>query len=70
MSYITSTLRCDACGLEMNVAFGVVGHTVIASHPERCPRCADENLTHIAHGWQARDRLAHQPGQEPRRSEG
>ena len=53
MSYIRSTLKCDDCGREMNVAFGVVGRTLIAAHPKNCPDCGSENLTKSADGWHA-----------------
>lgn len=55
MSYIRSTLKCDGCGFEMNVAFGIVGRTLIAAHPECCPRCGAgyDHLTKIADGWRA-----------------
>ena len=51
MSYIRSTLKCAGCGKEMNVAFGIVGRTVIAEHPAKCPVCGGHNLTKIADGW-------------------
>lgn len=53
MSYIMSTLKCDDCGREMNVAFGIVGMTQIAGHPKCCPWCGGEKLVKIASGWHA-----------------
>lgn len=53
MSYIRSTLKCEGCGREMNVAFGIVGRTQIAGHPNHCPDCGSEELTKIADGWRA-----------------
>ena len=53
MSYIRSTLKCDGCGNEMNVAFGIVGRTIIAAHPKCCPECGHTGLTKIAEGWRA-----------------
>lgn len=53
MSYIRSTIKCDGCGYEMNVAFGIVGRTIIAAHPDKCPECAGKSLTKIAVGWRA-----------------
>lgn len=35
MSYIQSTLKCNNCGFEMNVATGTFGTGI----PERCPEC-------------------------------
>jgi hypothetical protein len=52
MSYIQSRIRCDHCQFEMNVAFGIVGRTIIASWPEQCPKCGFEGFTEIAGKWQ------------------
>ena len=53
MSFIQSTLKCEKCGNEMNVAFGIVGATLIASHPEKCPECGSSKLKEISLGWNA-----------------
>lgn len=55
MSYMQSTLRCEKCRLEMNVAFGVVGNTLIAQWPEKCPECGGTKLLKIADGWKANE---------------
>lgn len=55
MSFITSTLKCEKCGYEMNVAFGIVGTTQIAEHPRECPKCKSEKLSKISDGWNAKD---------------
>lgn len=52
MSFIQSRIRCDGCGLEMNVAFGIVGHSIIAEWPKSCPKCAGEKFTKIADRWE------------------
>lgn len=51
MSYIQSTLKCDNCGFEMNVATGTFGTGI----PEKCPKCGDvsSQFTKIADGWTA-----------------
>jgi hypothetical protein len=54
VSYIQSTLKCIACGHEMNVAFGIVGMTQIAGHPKNCPKCGGTSLQKIADGWHAK----------------
>ena len=63
MSYIQSTIRCDHCQKEMNVAFGVVGMTQIAAWPKTCPDCQHDKFTEIARGWHAVSRL--QDGEQP-----
>lgn len=53
MSFIMSTVQCTLCGKQMNVAFGIVGTTMIADGgPKYCPHCHGE-LKHIADGWHA-----------------
>lgn len=54
MSFITSTLECEKCGKQMNVAFGIVGTTQIAGHPTKCPKCGSEKLKNISAGWIAK----------------
>jgi len=56
MSYIQSTLKCEDCGYEMNVAFGVVGTTLIADHPKECPECKSIKLKKISDGWVAQEK--------------
>ncbi len=51
MSYIKSRIRCDTCRNEMNVAFGIVGHTQIAGWPEKCPLCGGSKFTKIGEEW-------------------
>ena len=51
MSYIQSTLRCENCKKEINVAFGISGSTLIAQHPEECPYCKSKQLIKISDGW-------------------
>jgi DNA-directed RNA polymerase subunit RPC12/RpoP len=55
MSYIQSTIRCNACGKEMNVAFGIVGMSIIAEPPKVCPECNHGTFTRIADGWHANE---------------
>jgi len=55
MSFIQSTIKCEKCGYEMNVAFGIVGTTQIAGHPKECPKCKSEKLKHISYGWNAKN---------------
>lgn len=55
MSFIQSTIRCNNCGKEMNVAFGIVGTTMIADGgPKVCPDCKGP-LTKISDGWNAKN---------------
>ena len=43
MSFIQSTVRCNSCKKEYNVAFGIVGNTIIADGgPKECPNCSGE----------------------------
>jgi predicted nucleic acid-binding Zn ribbon protein len=58
VSFIQSTLKCDGCGYEMNVAFGIVGRTIIADPPKACPKCGGK-LTKIANGWHAQKGTPH-----------
>ena len=58
MSFIQSTLKCDDCGYEMNVAFGINGMTVIAQHPERCANCNSLRIKKISDGWNAENNEA------------
>lgn len=51
MSFIQSTLECEKCGFMMNVAFGIVGTTKIAGHPEKCPKCKSKKLKNLSEGW-------------------
>lgn len=54
MSYIQSTIKCKKCGKEMNVAFGIVGQTIIADGgPKQCPDCGGE-VEVISQGWNAK----------------
>jgi predicted nucleic acid-binding Zn ribbon protein len=54
MSFIQSTVECTKCGKQMNVAFGIVGMTMIADGgPKDCPDCHGE-LKRIASGWVAK----------------
>lgn len=55
MSFITSTMKCEDCGWEMNVAFGVQGMTIVASHPERCSNCGSLRIKEISQGWNAKN---------------
>ncbi len=69
MSYIMSQIRCDHCKLEMNVAFGIVGHSIIAEWPKKCPKkcpkCAGDQFTKIADGWTFEPVASPSPGAEP-----
>lgn len=56
MSFIQSTLKCGKCGYEMNVAFGIVGMTIIAQHPEKCSECNSSSLTKISMGRNAKNK--------------
>ncbi len=38
----------------MNVAFGIVGTTMIAQHPTKCPECNSSRLKRISEGWNAK----------------
>ncbi len=51
MSYITSTIKCENCGKEMNVAFGFQGMEQIAVWPTECPVCQSTKLIKISDGW-------------------
>ncbi len=51
MSYIQSRIRCNKCGKEMNVAFGIVGTSIIAEWPKVCPACQHDEFTKIADHW-------------------
>jgi hypothetical protein len=52
VSYIRSRIRCNHCRLEMNVAFGIVGASIIAEWPKKCPTCGLDQFTRIADDWQ------------------
>lgn len=54
MSFIQSTAKCGSCGHEFNVAFGIVGMTVIAEWPKDCPDCHGP-LKKVAEGWSAKN---------------
>lgn len=55
MSFIQSTRKCLKCGNEINVAFGIVGTTMIGDGgPEDCPECHGELKT-ISDGWNAKN---------------
>ena len=47
MSFIISTLKCEDCDMDMEVAFGIVGVTQIAAHPTNCPYCGSKELVKI-----------------------
>lgn len=51
MSFITYRIKCNDCGKEMNVAFGIVGTTQIAAPPTECPHCKGNSFIKIADGW-------------------
>ena len=55
MSFIPSTLKCQNCGYEMNVAVGKTGARTIASHPTECPKCKSKELIKISDGWHAKN---------------
>lgn len=55
MSYIQSTIECEQCKKQMNVAFGIVGRTQIAAWPEKCPDCGSRKLKRIRDGWHAQE---------------
>ena len=57
MSFITSTIKCQECGKEINVAFGIVGETQIASWPKECPKCKSTALKRISEGWNAKEEV-------------
>ena len=57
MSFIQSTMKCQDCGWEMNVAFGIVGTTQIAGHPTRCSNCNGLRIEVISGGWNANNKL-------------
>lgn len=55
MSFIQSTVKCVDCGKEYNVAFGIVGNTMIADGgPKDCPSCHGK-LEQIGYGWEAKN---------------
>lgn len=55
MSFIMSTKKCQKCGKEINVAFGIVGTTMIADGgPKDCPECHGK-LKEISSGWNAKN---------------
>jgi hypothetical protein len=52
MSYIQFRQSCSDCGEEWNAAFGIVGTTIIAQPPEKCPKCGLKNINKIEDGWE------------------
>ena len=60
MSFQQFQQRCEDCGEEWNAAFGVVGTTILAEAPQKCPKCGSANLKTIAHGWKITPILAHE----------
>lgn len=56
MSYMQDTIKCPNCGKYMNVAFGIVGMTMIAQWPEECGFCKQRGkFERIMSGWNATD---------------
>jgi len=51
MSYMQFQQRCEDCKKEWNAAFGIVGTTILASPPVKCPHCKSEKISRIAEGW-------------------
>ena len=45
--------QCVACKKIWNAAFGMVGTTLIAEPPEKCPHCGSAQIIHYAPGWDA-----------------
>ena len=46
MSFITSQLKCEDCGVIINIALGTFGHGM----PEKCD-CGSKKLKHLKYGW-------------------
>lgn len=52
MSYIRSIQKCDDCGKMWNIAFGIVGKTMIGGGgPKECPYCDSPKISYHDHGW-------------------
>ena len=56
MSFIQSQNRCESCGYTMNVAFGIVGTTMIADGgPDKCPECKVGEVRYFCAGWSGKN---------------
>ena len=55
MSYMQFRQQCEDCKAIWNAAFGIVGSTVIARPPSKCPKCESEKIGHFADGWEMDD---------------
>jgi len=47
MSYFHYEIQCEGCKNIFQVAFGVVGTTLLARPPERCPTCNSDKLKNL-----------------------
>lgn len=52
MSYMQFRQQCFDCKKIWNAAFGMVGHTIIAQAPDKCPHCGSVNIGYYAEGWE------------------
>jgi DNA-directed RNA polymerase subunit RPC12/RpoP len=51
MSYMQFQQKCLDCSETWNAAFGIVGTSIIAQPPDKCPKCGSKNITRFADGW-------------------
>jgi hypothetical protein len=51
MSFMQFQQRCEACRAEWNAAFGIVGRSIIAEPPVKCPKWGSKAITKIADEW-------------------
>jgi hypothetical protein len=52
MSYMMFQQQCKSCDHKWNAAFGIVGMTVIAAPPEKCPACQSTEIEKVADKWE------------------
>lgn len=43
----------------MNVAFGIIGTTLISQHPEKCAECGSHRIKKVSDGWVANNKIEH-----------
>lgn len=51
MSYIRFQQQCKKCNAAWNAAFGIVGTTIIAEPPKKCPECGSSQIEKVADSW-------------------
>lgn len=50
MSFIQFQQQCEDCHEKWTAAFGIVGMTMIAQPPRKCPKCGSNKISKFAAG--------------------